>query len=143
MQKLFLSPLSHRRSLIGLCVCVCICICCLLSGCQSQNSTQSHPEWENHPLMQQFADQSWAAKTFAEQAFSHRMDVQGHTDYTVLQTRYGVSWTDDEATPIFTVGFWYEMGESRAMYGYRIWVDSDQNCSLAEEGATVADVLFE
>lgn len=93
--------------------------------------------------MQQFADQSWAAKSFAEQAFSRHMDAQGHTDYTILQTRYGVVWTDDEETPIFIVGFWYEVGESRAVYGYRILVDSGQNCFLTEEGATVADVLFE
>lgn len=108
-------------------------LCCVLWGCAAP-AAQANPS----AGMQIVADRSYAAKEYANGLFAALMEEQ---DYTIEQTAYGAK-TSEMTDSLYLIGYLYRVDGSLQKYGYKIHVDNDFNCTLREEGAEIAAVLF-
>ncbi|MBQ8507073.1 MAG: hypothetical protein IJ466_06560 [Clostridia bacterium] len=91
--------------------------------------------------VQLLADNSAAARAYADPLFSRYMAGQGISDYTIEKTAYGF-FTSDTPDSVYVVAYLYSVGGSADIYGYKISVDENQICVVLDEGADVGRLLL-
>lgn len=112
---------------------VAIFLALILTGCNAPDKDVGG--------FQILADRSEMAKAYAQTLFEQHMSANNQEDYSIEETVWGFSTTDVEES-VYMVAFRYNVNETAGIYGYKIFIDENENCSLKSEGIEIAEFLF-